>query len=93
MRQVSELAAHGRESSNKSNEAVGVLLNTSNEINAYLSGLSESSESQNALNESVTERYDSIRLAIEKAFSSTSEVAETIQRLENEGAQDWPLRP
>lgn len=43
MRQVSELAAHGRESSNKSNEAVGVLLNTSNEINAYLSGLSESS--------------------------------------------------
>jgi methyl-accepting chemotaxis protein len=84
MRQVSELAAHGRESSNKSNEAVNVLLNTSNEINAYLTGLSESSESQNTLNESVTERFDSIRSAIEKAFSSTSEVAEAIQRLENE---------
>ena len=84
MRQVSELAAYGRESSDKSNQAVGVLLNTSNEINAYLSGLYESSESQNALNETVTERFDSIRSAIEKAFSSTSEVADAIQRLENE---------
>jgi methyl-accepting chemotaxis protein len=46
--------------------------------------LSESSESQNTLNESVAERFDSIRSAIEKAFSSTSEVAEAIQRLENE---------
>lgn len=84
MRQVSELASRGRDSSNKFNEAVGVLLNTSNEINAYLSGLSESSESQNALNKTVAERFDSIRTAIEKAFSSTSEVAEAIQRLENE---------
>ena len=66
MRQVSELASRGRDSSNKSNEAVGVLLDTSNEIDAYLSGLSESSESQNALNKTVTERFDSIRTAIER---------------------------
>lgn len=84
MGDVTELVKSGRENSVKADEAVHQLMQTSTDIAGFLSRLADSSEQQDEMNATMTGQFDSIRAAIERAFGATSDIAQTIGRLDDE---------
>jgi len=84
MEEVTGLVTTGLENSEKADVAMQALRTNSNDVSQFLGELSQSSKQQNEMNESMTEQFDLIREAIEKAHQATSEIAGTIQSLESE---------
>ncbi|WP_300427005.1 methyl-accepting chemotaxis protein [uncultured Thalassolituus sp.] len=84
MEEVTELVTTGLENSEKADAAMQALRSNSNEVSEFLGELSQSSKQQNEMNEAMTDQFDLIRQAIEKAHQATSDIAGTIQSLERE---------
>ena len=84
MNQATSLMKQGKENADKADEALQSAVISSNDVAKFLLNLASDSEQQRDLNEQMTNRFESIRSAIEGAFGATSEIATTIVSLQQE---------